>query len=116
MADVVDFPIKSVRDWLIIERELRTQLSNLWVSPAVQDRLTKKLKAFYQELDVSFNFSLKGIQFPGIMTRQQISTVTSEIGVGISALIEQRLQAYTTKLWIERMNREIDVCKELGIW
>ena len=115
MGEILNFPTKPVRDWLLIERKLKTQLSNLQAPPTVQDRLSDKMKAFYQELDVPFNFKID-VPFPSSISKDQVRAICGGISNQISVLIEERSNALTHKLWIERLTREVDVCKELGIW
>src|SRR5262245_43140834 len=66
MDNVVNFPSKTVRDWVVIERELILQLQNAGAPPSVRDRLVEKMKAFRPILDRDFDISVPTppIRFP----------------------------------------------------
>jgi len=113
MENVVDFPTKSVRDWLIIERTLKELLSRTRLPPDIQAGLIEKMKSFYALLDCSFAVSLN-IEIPDPGGEDKAAAICSKIGEQVGARISEQLQAFTTRLLIERLLREFDICNELG--
>lgn len=114
-TNIVNFPIKSVRDWLMIEREMKEIFLKGGVSSSVQARLIEKMKSFYELLDVEFNSSID-IVFPSILSREQTMAICSDISQKIGAASSEQLKAFTNKLFIDRLYREIDMCRELGLF
>lgn len=96
MGEVVDFPTRSVRDWLIIERALHDALSSHQISDAVRARLTERMKSFYEFLDVDFSFSIDA-EFPGVLTKAQTSAICTQIGERVQPVISEKLQAFTKR-------------------
>jgi hypothetical protein len=114
MENVVQFPTKDVRDWAIIERAMKESFaSNGNVSSAVQTRLIERMKAFYEMVDPRLQIS---IDLATEVPPAAATALHAEIGSKLEAILNTQLQAYTKRLCIERLNHEIDVCRELGIW
>jgi hypothetical protein len=113
--NVVNFPAKSARDWLLIERLMAEKLSKHSISPVVQAGLIERMKAFYEILDTDLSFSIDAPSL-GDVSQEQVRTFCFDIGEKIGPIMSERIYAFTQKLFIERLNREIDVCRELGEW
>ena len=110
MSNVVSFPTRAVRDWLIIERSLRTELAALSIPDGAQSRLIERMKVFWGVLDrFDFNFSIQ-VEFTGA-GNIDLNTIGSQI----SAQAEERLHAFTNELFVDRLQREIEACRELGL-
>ncbi len=103
---VVQFPTR-VRDWAAVERKLRPGLRDIGISPAVEERIVGVMRAFYASVDIDFDFALDA-DIP--------RDVAAAIGVEISAAFNDRLHAFRSRLCIERLDRELDACREMGIW
>lgn len=114
MENIINFPTKSVRDWLIVERELKQQLSGFGFPTSANNRLVQVMKDFFEILDPDFNFSIQA-PFSGALSPDQRSSICADIGEQMGVLISERLQAFTQKLFFDRLHREIDICLELGM-
>lgn len=87
MENIIQFPTKSVRDWLVIEQSMNDGLSSLGMSEAVHQRLVKIMKAFWQET-LSFQFNLSTtIIFPDPLSRDEVSSICSQLGKNIGVLV-----------------------------
>jgi hypothetical protein len=113
MGEVIHFPTRSVRDWLTIERAMDEALSNNSVSPTVHARLVERMKAFYQTLELDFRFSVD-VEVPELSDEERRALLT-EIGEKIGAVSGEKLQAFTHKLFFERLAVEMDLCRALNI-
>lgn len=109
MDKVTDFPTRAAREWFIIEREIKAHLSQFNVPPAVEKRLIIAMKAFYATMDVSLGFKFD-IPFP--VSSEQTEALTSTMRGAFAESIHE----FTNKLYFERLLREIDVCRELGLF
>jgi hypothetical protein len=114
MENVVNFPTKSVRDKLIIERAMKEALEKTVLSESARTRIVENMKVFYEVLEFPFNFSVP-ISFPGSIPKDQRDAICSQVGEKIGAVSSEQLQAFTNKLFFNRLYYEIDVCGELGI-
>jgi hypothetical protein len=114
MGDIVNFPTKSVRDWLIIERAMNEAFSRDRVSSSVQTRLVERMKSFYKLLELDFNFTINA-KFPSVISQDQINAICSEIGENIGAVGSEKLQAFTHKLFFDRLEVEMDLCRALHL-
>lgn len=115
MGNIVNFPTKSIRDWTVIDRSMRSELSRIGVPPGpVQQRIADKMQEFHKLLDIDMNYSID-IAFPPRLTRDETGALGKEIASKIDAIQSERLQAFTNKLFMDRLCREIDACRELGI-
>ncbi|MGD0764227.1 MAG: hypothetical protein ABR929_13745 [Roseiarcus sp.] len=114
MAEIVNFPTKSVRDWLIVERALNDILSQARVSPAAHARIIDRMKAFYSTLDNDFTFSVNA-SFPHNITEAQAASLVSQIGEKLVVDLSEQLHAFTYKLFVERLNVEAELCGALGV-
>mgnify|MGYP005760673829 CR=1 FL=1 len=115
MENVIQFPTQPVRDWLLIERSMNETLESHRVSEAAHSRLVKIMKEFYQEtLNFKFNLSTAA-EFPGTLSANEVSSICSEIGNKIGKSSSEQLQAFTKSLFLERLRREVEVCRELGL-
>jgi hypothetical protein len=115
MENIINFPTKSVRDWVLIERTMEEEFSRLGIPLLVQIRLIENMKSFYQVLDFEFNFNTQ-IAFPGTIPIDNVNAICSEVGEKIGALSSKQLQIFTNKLFFDRLYREIDICRKLDSW
>lgn len=115
MGVVINFPTSSVRDWLTIERAMKDELLNLGISAATQLRLIEIMKSFFETLNFQFDLSV-AVEFPGLLSKEQTSAICSDIGQKIGEQSSTQLQAFTKQLFFDRLHRELEVCRELGIW
>jgi hypothetical protein len=113
MASIIEFPTKAVRDWAIIERTTIDELKQLRVSPTVENRVIEQMKKTYDLLD-DFSFSAP-IEFPGSIPADQIAILCAGISDKISEAIKEHLHALANRILIDRLNREMQVCQELGL-
>lgn len=114
MSNIIEFPTKSVRDWATIEHALLEELSKNTFSPEVQQRLIDIMKSFYETLSLDFNFTMTA-EFPSSLSNIQVTDICSSIAQRVGDSSGQLLQSFTKKLFFERLNREISICKELGL-
>ena len=112
--NIVNFPTRSVREWLIIERALNEELAKLGVPPAVHSRVLERMKAFFQVMDVSFNFT-SNIAIPGAVSQDQIAAICSGAQEHLGAQISEQIHDFTNKIFFDRLCRELEVCRELGL-
>jgi hypothetical protein len=116
MNNVIQFPSKGVRDWTIIERSLKSGLAELEISDSVARRINDRMKSFYEFCDPDFNFSLDfDFEISGSMSEQQKALFRSRLSEKVSAASEEKIQAFTKKLFFERLDCEINFCRELGL-
>lgn len=101
MDNVVNFPTKSVRDWLIIEKAMYEALESAPVATSVKGRLVDRMKAFYEFAKKDFDISVQAT-FPVSLTKSQTDAISAEIGEKIGAAFGEQLQAFTSKLCVER--------------
>ena len=109
MDEVRDFPTRAAREWFVIEREIKAHLAQFNVPPAVEKRLIITMKAFYAVIDESLGFKFD-VPFP--VSPEQAEVLTSTMRTAFAESIHE----FTNKLYFERLLREIDVCKELGLF
>ena len=57
MDNIIEFPTRSTRDWVTIERSLRIGLRQLNISAATEARLVDRMKTFWDTLELDFQFS-----------------------------------------------------------
>lgn len=113
MNNIIDFPAKSIRDWVIIERALNDALKAAGMPPQVQKRLIEKMKDFHPILDRDFDFS---IPTPPInLPADQVNAMCATIGGKLRVALKEQLNAFTQALFIERLYREIEACREIGL-
>lgn len=115
MGTVISFPTTSVRDWLVIERAMKDELQRLGISEATQLRLIGVMKSFFETLDFKFDLSV-AVEFPGMLSKEQTSAICSDIRQKIGERSSTQLQIFTKQLFFDRLHREIELCRELGIW
>jgi hypothetical protein len=113
-GEVINFPTKTVRDWLIIERAMNESLLETQLSPPAQARLVERMKSFYETLQLDFNFTIKA-EFPDLLSREQIGAVCMQVSEKVGMAAAEKLQAFTNKLFFDRLAVEIDLCLALGI-
>jgi hypothetical protein len=113
-GELINFPTKTVRDWLIIERAMNESLLESRLSPPAQARLVERMKAFYETLQLDFNFTINA-EFPSSLSQEQIGAICMQIGEKAGMTATEKLQAFTNKLFFDRLTVEIDLCFALGI-
>jgi vacuolar-type H+-ATPase catalytic subunit A/Vma1 len=114
MGEIINFPSKSVRDWATIERAMNETLSSQSVSSAFHARLVERMKSFYETMQIDFNFTIDAA-FPSTISRDQVTAICSEIGEKIGVASTEKLQAFTYKLFFDRLAVEVDLCHALNI-
>jgi hypothetical protein len=98
MKNVVNFPTRPIRDWVLFERTIREEGAKAGIPSEVQTRVIEKLKPFYEALDFDLDLSIS------VSIGQKLSTASSE-----------QLESFKSKLLVERVQREVDACREIGI-
>lgn len=115
MKNIIQFPTQLVRDWLTIEESMIDALKKLNASKVAHERIIRIMKNFFQEtLNFQLNLSTTA-KFPGSLSASEVSDICSEIGDNIGASSSKQLQTFTKALFLERLHREIEICRELGI-
>lgn len=117
-GNVVDFPSKDVRDWAIIERSLRDSLRRANASAAAEQRIVFAMKQFHNILDPQFQFTIPDFSFEidGTMSAEQKGTFRARLEEKISKASGEILQSFTKTLFVERLSREIEFCRELRLF
>jgi hypothetical protein len=115
MAEIFVFPTKPA-GWAAIEHELRANLLQLGHSEEVQDRLAVNLKPFWEMLEQPHNLNFPGPVIPAVINAEQVAAFRAALENNISAATTMMWQAFREKLFYERMYRELDICKELGLF
>ena len=113
-SNVIKFPAKAARDWAIIEKAIREQCSVNMFSPEVQKRLLEVMKPFWEMLDPGLNFSVD-IAFPAYIREEDRAAITAAVSRDISRMNGEILNRFTNHLYIERLRREVDLCRDLGL-
>lgn len=115
MESIIQFTTQSVRDWLSIESTMNEALAKLSVSAAVHQRLVGAMKAFLQEtLNFKIDLSISA-EFPSSLSTAEVSEICSQIGIKIGQSSSEQIQSFTKSLFFERLNREIETCREFGL-
>jgi len=113
-SNVIKFPAKAARDWALIEKAIREQCSVNMFSPEVQKRLLEVMKPFWEMLDPGLNFSVD-IAFPAYIREEDRAAITAAVSRDISRMNGEILNRFTNHLYIERLRREVDLCRDLGL-
>jgi len=71
------------------------------------------MKAFYQVMDVSFNFT-SDIAIPGNVSKDQVAAICSGVQEHLGAQIAEQIHDFTNKIFLDRLCCELEVCRELG--
>lgn len=72
------------------------------------------MKAFYQVLDIAFSFT-SDIAIPGKVSQEQVAAIRTGIQEHLGAQIAEQLHDFTNKIFLDRLCRELEVCRELGL-
>lgn len=112
---IIQFPTKSVRDWETIRRALLKEIIKHGASQTAQDRILERLKSFYEIVDFEFNISMDFV-FPDTISTEDMSIISTGVGEQLGPIFGKQIQAFTKRLYIERLKSEVDFCIELGIW
>ena len=113
-AKIIEFPMQTVRDWEAIERIIIEHCSKNMFPPEVEDRLLGSMKSFWEILDPNLNFSLD-ISFPSYLRDADMLSIQDQFSSGVSRMSGEVLKSFTTRLFNERLVREIQICYELGL-
>jgi len=105
MDNIVNFPAKSVRDWLAIERTLKEVLAKGGAAPELQAAVIDKMKAFYDFI-AAFDFSLSvNLSHPiPVSARDAVAELLESLRLALG----ERLKEFSNTLCVERINREIE--------
>lgn len=110
--NLVQFPTKAVRDWATLERSLRPAFLEAGLSEAAEDRLLQVMKEFYEGV-LSADLDLTIPAFS--VEHANPETLAAAIKAHFSAALEEQLHAFTNRLFIDRLKREMDFIHELGL-
>jgi hypothetical protein len=114
VENVVNFPAKSVRDWLIIERGIKEELEIQNIPLDVRTRIIDGMKSLHEICDFPSDFQIS-VAFPNKLSQAEITSICSDIGEKVGAIFSERLQALTERIRVERVHREMNICRELGL-
>ena len=111
---VVQFPSKSVREWTTIERSMVEALEECGVSEQAKKLIVANMKEFWETLKHPFDYTIQ-IALPGKISPEEADVIRQDIATKVGSAHSERLQAFTNKLFIERVKREARFYNELGI-
>lgn len=105
MDNIIDFPRKSEREWLEIEKIIRKYLNEIpELSRKDVDYINERMKKFYLEvLDKKFNLKFKK---PNNMPKSEADKV---IEYTVEEFNEE-IHNYTSRILNERLNLETRMC------
>ena len=105
MGEVVQFPTRSLREWLAIQRTLREELEKLGVvADCVVEVLATMERVFERySRDLSFSY-----QLPGGLTRVQVAEVQKALEEGV-AEHTGKLHELMSEIFVERAALEVEL-------
>ena len=101
MSDVIEFPIKHARDWASFQRAIIPILRKGNISEEAEKELMLRMKPFIDLLQMQFEFSCAGGIPEGVNKEMDRFALA--------------IQSHSGKLFIERLNRELEVLKISGL-
>lgn len=106
MENIIVFPTKSIRDWVIVERSMRDAFATANIPEQVHKTVIERMKSFWNILDFDLNLS-----FDVNLSDPYLPQMTDNIRI----VLKEQINAFTSRLFLERFMREIDACHELGL-
>ena len=104
MADVIEFPIKTVRDWAIIESGMRTSLTQAGASAEMQNEIIDRMQEFYKKYNINFGISY---ELPAEYEGQR-EAIISSINQGL-ADFAKHLHDMMSRIMFDRLLLEIEL-------
>ena len=116
MTNVIQLPNRVGRDWTVIAPALEEWLDSNGASAEAKQRVISAAREFWVFLDFDLNLMVPDVALGVGLTSAQAAATRAGIGAAISQALSQRLQPITTRLFTERVNREVAHCQKLGIF
>ena len=104
MSNIIEFPSKLIRDWGIIEHGIIDMIQNAGLNNDVAKEVIVQIKPL-------FDILIAGIDFNVIAG----DTVTAQSLDAINDSLAVALKEFGEKIFIERVKREIELCRLGGL-
>ena len=102
MADIIPFPTKSVRDWVVLEKTFRDALANNGVTdPAAIAHIVGRMRPFVDLCNRDFSDSVP-LTLPGNTTIEQHAALRSALEDAFGRFEKSR-QQLTNELLLDRL-------------
>ncbi len=116
MTNVIQFPNRVGRDWAVIAPALEEGLDSIGASVEAKRRVISAAREFWDLLDFDIRLTVPDVVLGVGVTSAQAAATSAKMGDAVSEALSQQLQPLKSRLFTERVNREVAHCQELGIF
>lgn len=108
MADVIEFPSKTVRDWAGFESAIREHFARVDTPAEIHDEVISKMHEFFNRYNKGFSVSLEfppGITF----TREQMEAIDSSY-YRAGGEYQKQMQDMMSQVFLDLLLLEEELC------
>lgn len=103
-SNVIEFPIRAVREWIILERSFRVILERSGASPEMMEEVCARMKEAQEKFNGEFKFALELPPLPEELKR----IIDGAIQKATKELADQ-VHEYTNQLRLDRLKLEVEL-------
>jgi len=108
-TNIIEFPTRSVREWIKVERTIRETLEQAGASQEMTEEVCGRMKEVYEKYDRVFTFAL-GLPLPEHLSLEQRRAIDNSIRNAVEGLTKE-IHEYTNQVLFDRLCIEIELYK-----
>lgn len=108
-TNIIEFPTRAVREWIMIEKTIRGVLEEAGASPEMTEEVCARMKDVYEKYNHMFTLALK-LPLPEYMSFEERSAVDDAIRNAVEGL-KMDIHEYTSQVLFDRLRLEIELYK-----
>lgn len=105
-SNVIEFPTRAVRDWVVMERTIQEIMQEGGGSTEMIKEVCGRMKETWEKYNTQFGFALELPQLPPVLAR----AINDSVQKAIKDLVDQ-IHEYTSKIFYDRLLLEIELYK-----
>jgi hypothetical protein len=106
VSNVIQFPIRAVREWIILERSFRGILERSGASPEMMEEVCARMKEAQEKFDCEFKLALELPPLP-----EGLKTIIDGAMQKATKELADQVHEYTNQLRLDRLQMEIQLYK-----
>ena len=108
-TNIIEFPTRAVREWIMVERTIREVLEQVGASAEMTEEVCARMKDVYERYNRMFTLALK-LPLPEYLSLDQRRAIDDSIRNAVEGLTKE-IHDYSSQVLFDRLCLEIELFK-----
>lgn len=107
MTNIIEFPTRSVQNWVASEHGMREVLRTAGAPPEMIEEVCKRMRPVFKRLQFTFAATLK-FPMPASATPEEITTAADAVKA-VCRDLERQIREFSMRVMLERLSTETEL-------